>query len=113
MTNDRASSVRIGADSFQHLLNTINHAGQASLAAHWSAHPDDEGEDRRDYRALAKLVQDSLIRGLTEPDEVRREGFVRALTDALCMYVDGCSPEKNWDSVRATAWAFGEEAGHG
>lgn len=113
MTDDRASSVRIGAESFRHLLDTINQLGQASLEAHWSANPEDEGEDRRDYRALAKLVEEGLMRGLSDPDQARREGFVRAVTDALCMFSEGCSPGETWEPIRVTALAFGEVVSHG
>jgi hypothetical protein len=87
----------------------------SNLTAAWD---EETGEDLRDYRTIGRLVHSTLRAHLgcestlhVSPAHV--EGFVRALSDFLCINTDGCGMSardaKEWDPIQNTAYAF---AGH-
>ena len=85
-----------GAAAVPALLKRLKDLSDKSLGAAWAAHPELEGEDCRDYPALAQVVLCDLEANLRNPDLERRSGYLAALTDLLCIVADGCEPGDGW-----------------
>lgn len=68
--------------------------------------------DTRDYKAMAAMVNDTLQAMMAaDQDATVREGFVRAMTDLLCMTADGTGIGTDaWDPIGVTAAAFNDSA---
>lgn len=114
MADVHAFGLHAGAQAFQQLLRDLHTRSEADLEAYGRVHPDyPVGVDPRDYRALSQMLAASIDRNLNHADAARREGYLRALTDLLCIQVDGCVPDfDDWNPIKNTAQAFGE-ARHG
>ena len=98
------TSPQIGADAFVRLLADIKKISDATVRT--------AGGDGRDYRAMTQLVRKSLTQHVLDGTaDDAQNGFLRALTDLLCMTVDGAAPDDQWNPLKNTAAAFAD--GHG
>ncbi|ABE42921.1 hypothetical protein [Polaromonas sp. JS666] len=97
-TTDPAYPVRAGSLALQALMRDIRAVSDETI--------DLEAEEDRDYFAITQLVAKSLKENLKNPDPAHREGYLRAITDILCMAVDGVSPGDNWDPIDSTKRSF-------
>jgi hypothetical protein len=97
-----------GANAMKALREQLHAKSEADLEAYYALNPNPEDTDGRDYRGLVQLVQASLDANLQHPDPAHREGFLRALTDLLCIEGDGCGIDDadEWDPIRNTARSF-------
>jgi hypothetical protein len=106
----RLTTLHSGAAELLSLLRQLATKGDADLSAYWAAHPEREGQDGRDYRALADMVATAIEGNLRYPDATHREGFLRALTDLLCAEADECFVDLDgWDPIAHTAHSFDAE----
>lgn len=63
--------------------------------------------DGRDYPAMLALVASSVDADLIGASPGHREGYLRAITDLLCMLADGSvSCDDDWDPIGHTSPAF-------
>lgn len=100
------AQLRAGAHAVKALITAIHEQSERDLEGGGKA-AETGKVDPRDYRAMAKMVEDALRKNWAEatPDHV--EGFLRALTDLLCREGDGFSlPDGDWDPIAVTAKAF-------
>ena len=114
MANEPAHArTREGAAAFIELIKTVQALSEADLAQY--SEVAETGRDVRDYRKMADAVGFALRSNLFQADPAHAQGFLRALTDLLCMEGDGFSPGDDWDPIHNTAAAYGEklEATHG
>lgn len=96
-----------GVDAFKALLATLRDKADADLAAYWTQHPDAEGTDGRDYKALSEIVLADLRKHLLDSDSPDREGYLRALVSVLVWEAEeGESQDEHWDPIGITARAF-------
>lgn len=94
-----------GAKALQALLADITSLGNETVLQFG-----DDGEiDGRDYVAITAIVESSVDRNIIHSTSATREGYLRALTDALCMLGDGVSPCDDWNPIQNTALAFGDD----
>lgn len=98
---------KAGAEAFIDLINKVNAHSEADLERY--ADVVECGRDVRDYRAMAQIVAGELHRNLFAAHPEHAQGFLRALTDLLCMEGDGCGPDDDWDPIKNTAAAYGED----
>src|SRR5687767_11781711 len=82
-----------GAARFLSLLEDVRRQTRADFDALGG---EDAETDPRDYRAMAAIVERSLLSGLQHADPRYREGFLRAVAFYLSITVDGCSPCEDW-----------------
>lgn len=85
-----------GAAEFQNLLAQIGALSNATAGT--------DGHDGRDYRAITALIEASLISQYVSALPDRREGYLRAMADMLCMVADGVLPGEDWDPLRIPNW---------
>lgn len=102
-----ADALQAGAAALQGLIRRIGDMGDADLAAA----DDDAAGDTRDYQAMAAAVQADLAANLGHDSPEHRQGYLRALTDLLCMVADGAGPGDGWDPIQVTASAFARPEG--
>lgn len=101
VTSHFPQSLRAGADAFQSLFARIDEIGRETVFRFG------EDIDGRDYVAMSKAIEASLRAALDDSDAQLREGYLRALTDLLCIVADGCAPSDDTpDPLITTAPAF-------
>lgn len=108
MADVQSLSLRRGANAFKALVDKIGTISCETCGS-WAdyeaggAPPPDE----RDYASMLALVETSLREHLDHSDAMRRQGFLRAMTDLLCMSADSSVPDfSEWDPIRNTARSF-------
>lgn len=94
-TPTRSSLVCAGADALIALVNEVKRESERQLADY----------DGRAYHELVRTVETSLDRHFVHSDAAHREGYLRALTDLLCMVADDVTPSRSsgWDPIANTA----------
>ena len=100
-TSHFPQSLRAGADAFQSLFARIGEISGETVFRFG------EDIDGRDYVAMSKAIEASLRAALDDSDAQRREGYLRAMTDFLCIASDGGAPAVDTpDPLITTAPAF-------
>ena len=92
-----------GADALRDLIKRVGEKGDADLG---KVMGDAVIPDLRDYRAMARMIDESFAANLTGVSGDFREGFLRALTDLFSLVADGCALSEDWDPLRRTHIAF-------
>ena len=59
---------------------------------------------------ITALIEDSLISQYVSALPDRREGYLRAMADLLCMVADGVLPSEGWSPLRNTQPACNRDA---
>lgn len=94
-------ALRDGFEAFKELMFNIKTLSNDTVD------PEAE-EDTRDYFSMFDAVVKSINSNVVEAVPMHREGFLRSLTDLLCMSSDGVTPGENWDPIKTTAPTFAE-----
>jgi hypothetical protein len=94
-----SQQVQQGAQAFRDLLEVVKKLSDDT------ADPD-SAVDTRDYVAMFGALESSLNANLVDAGAGRREGFIRALTDLICVSVDCACPNLDWDPIETTNPAF-------
>lgn len=94
--------IQEGAAALQLLIHDIGEVSEATCLQF-----DETGEvDGRDYVAMAVMVERSINRNIVHATPAQREGYLRALTDLLCIVGDGAGPGDDWNPIVNTSPAF-------
>ena len=94
--------IRDGVTAFKALILQIEELSNETVCQF-----DDKGDtDGRDYVMMAAMVERSINSNIFHSTSAKREGYLRALTDMLCMVADGSGPSDGWDPIANTALAF-------
>jgi hypothetical protein len=95
----------LGVTGFKSLFGEVD-----KIALRWDALDDDadENADGRDYAAMVDAAEASITENFVNASPARREGYMRALVDLLCINVEGCVMDDSsaWNPLRVTAAAF-------
>lgn len=102
-----AEALQAGAVALQDLIRRLGDKAEADYIAAGL----DGGDDERDYRGMADMVQRDLAANLEHLSPDHRQGYLRALTDLLSIVADGAAPGSNWDPIKGTAAAFARPDG--
>lgn len=103
-----ALQTRAGAEAFSELLNVIRMVSSDTV---WEF---GESIDGRDYTRMSRVVAHSIVDNLGRATGASRDGYLRALTDLLCLVADEALPEKDRDPLKVTEPAFlAEKIGRG
>lgn len=100
-----ADELQAGATALQDLIRRVGDKGDADLAAAYAATSEVNAGDARDYKAIADMVRHDLAANIGRKSAKHQQGYLRALTDLLCMVADGAGPGPDWDPIAATAAA--------
>lgn len=96
------SEIQDGATELQTLVREIGELSNETVFQF-----DESGEfDSRNYVDMASILENSINRNFVHATPERREGYLRALADLLCMVADGTSPGPNWNPIETTAGSF-------
>jgi hypothetical protein len=89
-----------GADALKALMQTLGAISNLTLS------PETEA-DTRDYACMTRLVHRALTLNLHHQNPNHVQGFIRAMTDLLCINADGCGVTLGkWDPIDDTAHSF-------
>ncbi|MFT3820477.1 MAG: hypothetical protein QM750_23170 [Rubrivivax sp.] len=101
-TTAREARVRLGAQVFIGLIEVVS----GMTETNFKDSDDVDSSDPRDYKAAANTVRGVMLHNLNHHEDARREGFLRALTDLICIVGDGFGPGEDWDPIATTAASF-------
>jgi hypothetical protein len=103
----REDLLRYGASILIGLIEVVKGMTETDFVDWQKANPGEDATDCRDYCAAVAVVRGTLLHNLNHYNEVRREGFLRALVDLLCVFGDGVTPTwETWDPIANTATGF-------
>lgn len=102
----RDDRLRLGAQAFIGLIEVVHGMTETNFKDAASDHPELDHLDPRDYKAAALVIRGTMLHNLSHADEARREGFLRALTDLICLVADDAIPGDDWDPIATTAASF-------
>lgn len=102
-----AEELQAGAVALQDLIRRLGVKAETDYIAAGL----DGGDDERDYRGMADMVQRDLAANLDHQSPAHRQGYLRALTDLLSTVADGAAPGGGWDPIKNTAAAFSRPQG--
>lgn len=94
-------SLRDGAEAFRSLFGRVSRISNDTCCRFG------EGLDGRNYVAVSDAIETSLRAVLDDDDALRREGYLRALADLLCLVADGAGyTEDSPDPLTTTEASF-------
>jgi hypothetical protein len=105
--HDQQPQQRAGADALIALLRSVD-IGTAGSFERADDTDIDNNYDPRDYVQICKAISDSIATNVTHAETQHREGYLRALADLFCMWVDGCAQGLDeMKPIEVTAASFG------